>query len=334
MISVIVPVYMVEKYIRKCLDSIIAQTYFDLEIILIDDGSLDHSGSICDEYSQKDIRVKCIHTENKGLSSARNLGIQMAQGDYIGFVDPDDWIEPDMYETLLEGVEKCKADMSMCGFWVEDDSSKKETNFIDGLFIGNDSLRALLECNINTHVWNKLYRKNLFKNVKFLDNHYYEDVIILHRILAEVEKTIVISTPKYHYRQREDSIVRNQSAKYLIDYAMSYLDRYYFFQDYDYSLFKENEVKILRLAAQGISRVWRWWHKCSHNEKRSFNTVIKELKKFSKDHFPLFGYKIWPFYLKISSLFMRSSNKITFFILFYVNQLYRKIRPENANMVN
>ena len=102
MISVIVPVYNVEPYLRKCLDSIIGQTYKDLEIIIIDDGSTDCSGKICDEYEERDGRLKVFHTENKGLSAARNLGLDNATGDWIGFVDSDDWIEPDMYEVLLK----------------------------------------------------------------------------------------------------------------------------------------------------------------------------------------------------------------------------------------
>ena len=114
MISVIVPVYNVKPYLRKCLDSIINQSYRDLEILIIDDGSTDGSGDICDEY-RKDDRIKVFHTENRGLSAARNLGLDSASGDWIGFVDSDDWIEPDMYEVLIRKGEETGADVVECG---------------------------------------------------------------------------------------------------------------------------------------------------------------------------------------------------------------------------
>ena len=119
MISVIVPVYNVEPYLRKCLDSIVNQTYRDFEILIIDDGSTDGSGRICDEYAEKDSRIKVFHTENRGLSCARNLGLAEAKGEWIGFVDSDDWIEPDMYEVLIRRAEETGADVVECSHYKE-----------------------------------------------------------------------------------------------------------------------------------------------------------------------------------------------------------------------
>jgi len=119
MISVIVPVYKVEQYLRQCIESILNQTYQDLEILLIDDGSPDRCGIICEEYAKKDPRIKVFHTENHGLSAARNVGLQIAKGEYIGFVDSDDWIEPDMYEILLRRLEETDTDISVCEIWRE-----------------------------------------------------------------------------------------------------------------------------------------------------------------------------------------------------------------------
>ena len=113
-ISVIVPVYKVEPYLRKCLDSIINQTYRNLQIILVDDGSPDNCGAICDEYASKDSRIEVIHQENGGVSAARNAGLKLAAGDYIGWVDSDDWIEPDMYAYMLENMQKYEADIAVC----------------------------------------------------------------------------------------------------------------------------------------------------------------------------------------------------------------------------
>lgn len=330
MISIIVPVYKTQKYLRQCVDSILAQTYMDLEVILIDDGSPDKSGDICDEYAKKDSRVRCFHTENKGLSAARNLGIQFSKGEYVGFVDSDDWIEPDMYELLIKKADYYNADISMCGFWYESDNLKQEVGFNEGYYKGHESLIALIEYKINNHIWNKIYRKNLFTLLSFLDNHYYEDINILHLLLAKADLTIVNNNPKYHYRQRDDSIIKNHTAKNLVDYAQSYLDRYYFFKETNNTLFINNEVQILKSVAQGISRLWRWWHKCNQSEKMEFKEAITFFRQFSKDHFPLLGYKCWPSYLNFCLLFMRSSSRISFALLFCANQTYRKVRPKRV----
>lgn len=129
MISIIVPVYKVEPYLRQCVDSILNQTYRDLEILLIDDGSPDCCGKICDEYEKKDKRVRVFHTENRGLSIARNLGLKETQGDYIGFVDSDDWIEPDMYEVLLKCLEETGADICVCGYSYENGIRTTNTTY-------------------------------------------------------------------------------------------------------------------------------------------------------------------------------------------------------------
>jgi glycosyltransferase involved in cell wall biosynthesis len=119
MISVIIPIYNVEPYLRECIDSIRNQTYQDLDIILINDGSQDKCGEICEDYAKKDTRIRVFHTGNKGLSAARNLGLREAVGEYIGFVDSDDWIEPDMYEILLRRIEETGTSISTCGVWTE-----------------------------------------------------------------------------------------------------------------------------------------------------------------------------------------------------------------------
>ena len=121
-ISVIVPVYKVEKYLPECIESVLAQTFTDFELILVDDGSPDNSGKICDDYATRDSRIRVFHKENGGVSSARNLGLDNARGEWIGFVDPDDWIEPDMYEQMyLAGTEN-NADFVWCDFWTESDT--------------------------------------------------------------------------------------------------------------------------------------------------------------------------------------------------------------------
>lgn len=152
MISIIVPVYNVEKYVRKCLDSVVNQAYKDLEILIVDDGSTDGSGKICDEY-KKDDRVKVFHTENRGLSAARNYGIDRAHGEWIGFVDSDDWIEPDMYEVLLKSALETDADIVECGVYTEYSNKAIGSKKRNALILGSDAIQALLKHKITVLVF-------------------------------------------------------------------------------------------------------------------------------------------------------------------------------------
>ena len=160
LISIIVPVYDVEPYLRKCIDSILIQSYRDLEIILVDDGSPDNCGAICDEYAEKDKRIKVIHKKNGGLSDARNAGLDIATGEYIGFVDSDDWVMPDMYEYLYKAVKEYDADMSVCGYydyWGKTISGRYCQDI--QVYKGQEGIKALLDLKFGNYVWNKLYKR-------------------------------------------------------------------------------------------------------------------------------------------------------------------------------
>lgn len=166
MISIIVPVYKVESYLRQCIDSIINQTYHNIEILLIDDGSPDRCGEICEEYARTDSRIRFFHTENKGLSAARNLGLQKAKGEYVGFVDSDDWIEPDMYEILLRRLEESGTNISACAIWCEYQETHYTYSVSNAVYIGKDAIQALV-CDLSNVVWNKLYKKDYWANIRF-----------------------------------------------------------------------------------------------------------------------------------------------------------------------
>ena len=212
LISVIVPVYKVEKYLRKCVDSIIAQTYNNLEIILVDDGSPDNCGKICDEYSEKDTRIKVIHQQNGGLSAARNAGLDIATGDYIGFVDSDDYIAPDMYEKLLNALKENDANLSICNF-VYVDSNGNDLNLyppVSAKIIESDRIMQLfcekdIVCFITTV--NRLYKKHIFDNLRFDVGKTNEDEFIAHKIYSRCGKVAVIEDSLYFYLQRDDSIM-------------------------------------------------------------------------------------------------------------------------------
>lgn len=214
LISVIVPIYKVEKYLEECILSIVNQTYKNLEIILIDDGSPDKCGSMCNEYAKKDKRIKVIHKENKGISSARNLGIEMATGEYIFFVDSDDYLFKTSIEKLYKDIIEYDADISIGG--VQDSITiynppkvKKVVDKIDGLKLF--FTEKIFKCT----VWAKLYKRSLIENERFdEEKKLVEDFDFSYRILKKSSKTVINTYERvYFYRIREDSLMRQKYSK-------------------------------------------------------------------------------------------------------------------------
>ena len=214
LISVIIPVYNVEKYLEKCISSVVGQTYKNIEIILVDDGSTDKSGTMCDLLAEKDSRIVVIHKANGGLSSARNAGLDIAKGDYIGFVDSDDWIEPDMYESLLRNMLKESADISACGVYYHRNSKMKTDRDITGyrVFSRCEAIDCAVRNNgfIKVYAWNKLYSKHVFSKLRFPEGKTYEDLFIILPAIDSAEKIVVTKQPKYHYLKRPGSITNSE----------------------------------------------------------------------------------------------------------------------------
>lgn len=228
LISVIVPVYKVELYLRQCLDSILAQTYHNLEIILVDDGSPDHCGVICDEYAQKDSRICVIHKENGGLSDARNAGVEAAQGEYIGFVDSDDWISPNMYEALYQAAETYCADIAVCEYydcWSKRCYASHQQEI--GVFDGENGIRALLELKIANYACNKLYRRELFApNVRYPVGKAYEDVRTMYKLFRKCRRVVTVPEIGYYYRRHSESITGSGQLKNRIEAVLSRAERF------------------------------------------------------------------------------------------------------------
>ncbi|WP_312336631.1 glycosyltransferase family 2 protein [Anaerospora hongkongensis] len=223
-ISIIVPVYKVEKYLHKCINSILTQTFKDFELILVNDGSPDNCGTICDEYSQKDHRVVVIHKKNGGLSDARNAGLDIARGKYIGFVDSDDYIEKDMYELLYTNIIEVDADISICGiFHCYGNKIKKTTTTIKRVCDQIESIEEVLSGkNVGVHACSKLYKKFLFDNARYPVGHIIEDAFIVLDLLSQVKKVVIDSTPKYYYFHRENSITMSAFSEKDYDLLDSY----------------------------------------------------------------------------------------------------------------
>ena len=321
-ISVIVPVYKVEPYLSKCIESIINQTYKDLDVILIDDGSPDTCGMICDEYAAKDSRIRVFHTENNGLSGARNYGIKKAvesNSYYIGFVDSDDWLEPEIFEVLEEMIEKTNADIAICGYYREYKNRKEVRSIPDKLFDNNlDLINSLIKGYLNNGVWNKLYKKSIFGEIEFPKGRVYEDIATTYKILANSTCVVSTSIPLYHYCQfREGSITRTVTIENLLDNFWAYKEKYEYFKQH--SPYNTDKMLLERLLNKCANSVVKIWIKCaflSKSERQQYGLQVKEINLFARYHFLLFGNVNWPFRLR-ALLFLIRYNSECFFSLLH-----------------
>lgn len=223
-VSVIVPVYNVQEYLRQCLDSILVQTFSDIEVIIVDDGSTDQSREICDEYAQKDNRITVIHKKNGGLSDARNAGLDVASSEYISFIDSDDWIHPLFFEKLLAQQERTDADIVACTIhffsddhkidevWprIEQDYVYQRKEFIENFF--PDVKRVIMPS-----VCNKIFKRSIFSSVRFPLGKKYEDAYVQLDIYNNAHKIVVMNTTLYEYRKRNGSITDTISDKSYLD---------------------------------------------------------------------------------------------------------------------
>ena len=213
LVSVIVPVYKVEQVVKNCIESILNQTFTNFELILVDDGSPDNSGRICDEYAQKDDRVIVIHKENGGLSDARNVGMEVATGEYVSFIDSDDYISLDFYETLLQAMIDNNSDIVECSV-VKFYENGKFDEYSDDLKVANyetvDALGGLIDENpFRQHVWNKLYKSSVALDIPYAVGKLNEDEFWTYQVFGKANKVTKINKTMYYYFQRSGSIMGN-----------------------------------------------------------------------------------------------------------------------------
>lgn len=304
-VSIIVPVYNVEKYLSKCIDSIINQTYKNIEIILIDDGSKDLSGDICDDYQKRDDRIKVVHKQNGGLSSARNAGLDMMNGEFVGFIDSDDFIHPQMIEILLELACKYSLDMAVgatrdiqerdnvtyLSYDVEQETEKEKVE----LFDGQKALKKFSSYYYE-RIWmtaqHKLYSAKIFEKIRFMEGKIYEDEYSFHHIINQCEKIGIIDIPLYFYYLSPQSILRSDFKESRFDLLDATLDRLSFFAD------KGIQEEIEFWGNKYVGKVFEMWHLVS-NEQKLYKKVFQQ-KHISrlKEHQKLF--KKCKFNMKIS----------------------------------
>lgn len=211
-LSVVVPIYNVEKYLVKCIQSIVNQDYLNLEIILVDDGSPDSSPQICDEWAKIDSRIKVIHKTNGGLSDARNIGIEVASGEYITFVDGDDFIKKDMYSKMMNSINKTGAEIAVCGRYIYDGKVEKKYHCLDSekLYDSKTALKEML-CGgtVEEAVWDKIYKRELLYNIRFPVGEVNEDIIVMPKILVNSSKIIHVGEALYYYRKNNYGISKS-----------------------------------------------------------------------------------------------------------------------------
>lgn len=327
MISVIVPVYNVEEYLVQCLDSVVGQTYGDLEILLVDDGSTDGSGRICDEYAEKNPRIRVFHTVNHGLSAARNIGLDRASGEYIAFVDSDDWLETDMYERMIEAAEMSGADIVVCGYFIDKPDIKEKKTLAPVSLDKEEALTAVIHGKVPIHVWGRLFSLSCFSRVRFPVGYDYEDTIVTYSILNTMNRMQCIEPALYHYRIRENSITKQNTPKNLRDHWRAVKGAW----DMHAQIVGMEEKKILfSRCAFVIIRTWRWYYRTPKEERKSFDISreLQEMSRFARENFTLSRTKSYPVSWRIGLLLARY-NKSWSFALSHFMQFLSEAKPRN-----
>ncbi|PWM78597.1 MAG: glycosyl transferase family 2 [Phascolarctobacterium sp.] len=324
LLSVIVPVYNVEKYLKKCIESLLNQTYKNLEIILVDDGSTDSSGEICDEYAAMDNRIKVIHKENGGLSSARNAGIDISTGNYIGFVDGDDYIAEDMYEYLYknrvyEGIVACgisdvnkfSIQKGFCDIDIKSFNNIKALEAYIDLQIQVYNYRKKTKHNLTSSFCNKLFDRNLWKDIRFPVGYINEDNMIIIKLFMSANSVKSLPEAKYYYVQHLGSITQQKFNKNSFDLIKSRIVQEEQIKEYYADLLMK--CKVLTLLACDNTCVKL--SSITEKERKKYNDEIASIKKIIADREDAFHFLNFKSKLKLT-WFNYSSR--TFFFIFYI----------------
>lgn len=284
-ISIIVPIYNVEKYLKKCINSIVNQTYKKLDIILVDDGSTDESGKICDDYKKNDSRIRVIHKENGGLSDARNVGIEYAKGSLISFIDSDDFIDINTIEILYKNMIDTNADISICGIQKINEQDKinhklqninQKVKVFEPIEVYRNlynslALETVIACN-------KLYKKELFDNIRYPKGKINEDNYVIHYLISKTKRIVYTSSKLYYYVQRTNSIMKKKFDISRLDELQALEERMEFFEKLN--LQELYEKTMYRYCASNRYCYMKIENKeIKDNLNERFNLISKKLKK-------------------------------------------------------
>lgn len=322
-ISVIVPIYNMEKYLKKCLDSIVGQSYKNLEIILINDGSTDNCGKICTSYQKMDGRIKVINKKNEGVSLARNAGLKIATGKYLGFVDSDDWLESTMYESLVKALVYNKCEISIGGYYLAKNKKIIKTfSFTDKKVLEkNTALKYLIGDEvIKSYLCNKLFRKELFTKLEFSKTTKFEDFQIMHKLFYKASKIAFVSKPLYYYLYRDNSRSNSNCLRSRLEFVKVNFERFYFIKKKCPKLLLK-EVSRLIYVSLGIfyHTNLKDWQKDELVKLRRLIYEDATINKYSKD-IPLqlrLLYNLFKYYprgYKALTHFIRFTRDIKYFV--------------------
>lgn len=277
LVSIIVPIFNVEKYLIRCIESIVNQTYSNLEIILVDDGSPDNCPQICDEWANKDSRIKVIHKENGGLSDARNAGIELATGEYISFIDSDDYVDLRFIELLLQTMLQENSDIVECKVVKFFENGAYETTSDDLAtkdFSAEEALSALIDDKeLHQYVWNKFYKASLVDDILFPIGKYHEDEFWTHQVFGRAQKVIKINKSLYYYFQRNDSIMGLSYNMSRLDALEGKIDRHIFLQTYFPSLLLKSRINIFASCIYAYQCTLKY---LTGKEKNKAQKIIKD----------------------------------------------------------
>lgn len=276
LISIIVPVYKVEGYLEKCIDSILNQTYKNLQIILINDGSPDSCGKICNKYTEKDNRITVIHKENGGLSEARNFGIEIAEGEYISFIDSDDYIDATMISRMYAVLKEENVNLVQCDFKVvRDENIYKKSEITKPFILDRETMFDTRKTKITA--WGKLYFTDIVKKIMFKENKINEDEFFTYKALYESSKIAVIQEPLYFYYQSPNSIMRNSNHFIKPDFMEAYDERIKYFND-------KGSQKLSEISKKEYSIRLMLAYIKTFNNKHSKNDISIFLNAFKENY--------------------------------------------------
>lgn len=295
LISVIVPVYKVEKYLDECVESIVNQTYRNLEIILVDDGSPDNCPQMCDDWAKKDERIRVIHKENGGLSSARNAGLDVCKGEYIAFVDSDDWISKDFFEILELQTITNSLDLAICNIVRVDnirtilsDNADYPLFLLDNrnnIFTGRELIPTLLgdEWAVGVISCSKLYHRDLLPHLRFIEGMVHEDVFLSHHLLYNSMRIMFCPNALYYYRMSDNSIMRSSFSAKRLDAFVAYEDRIAFYEEHNFEYLNCKNILREYYCLRGVKKDVSYRDRMKTNYFKYRKKLRKNVIRYHKD---------------------------------------------------
>ena len=333
LITVIIPVYNTSEYLAQCVRSVCTQTLRDIAVVLIDDGSTDGSGALCNRFAEEDPRVKVFHTENRGHYLARNIGLEEARrngSSHIGFVDSDDWVDPGMFGALLDRALETGADITECGWRVEYPDRSDEWLPAEGVFGTRDALYELFRGKAHDYFWNKLWKVSCFDGFSFPAAQAYTDMIITYRLVARAGSVAGVGKAYYHDRQTDRSIVYQHDMRLLTMWT-SNLEKYEYIRTVMSSRLEPDRYAIIEgdqllKCVTSAAKNWAWWNGNPKEEREKHRGEPGRMAAFLREHVPPAGRRGWSPRIRAFCLAGRFPGRLTLALAWQVNRLARMFR--------